>query len=135
MAELENRLAQDPLGWDGLLKQTTLRHLHVRFPQLAKESHLNLGPALVKVKTSSRSTADPVDLAQLFDAKSADFGAINPSRPLFLSGLAQMVELDINSVASQSVGNAHILSNIYDCIVNDVAVLTALSFHCCVLRN
>jgi len=64
LAALEARLTQDPEGWNSLLKHTTQRHLHVKFAQLAKESHLNLGRALMGVQTSSNPADSPANLAK-----------------------------------------------------------------------
>ena len=105
LAALEARLAQDPEGWNSLLKHTTQRHLHVKFPQLAKESHLNLGRALMGVQTSSNPSDSPANLANLFDPEAADFSAISSRKPMYLSDINQMVELTINSVATQPDGN------------------------------
>ncbi len=45
-----------------------------------------------------------VDLAQLFDPKSADFGGITPVKNVHLAEIGQMVDLTINSVASEAEG-------------------------------
>ena len=50
------------------------------------------------------SSGSSVKLDRLFDRSGADFTGISSSKPLYLVDVAQIVELNINSVSSQSVG-------------------------------
>lgn len=93
LAALEAKLAERADGWDHLLRQTKPYHLQVEMPQLLDQhSRFSLNEPLSSVQPN---------LANLFDSKLADFGAVSSNiKPVYLADLIQLARLNISSVAT-----------------------------------